>query len=275
MFAYQNTPEISPMAWGRCPATLPPGYEPIPAIAPLISSEFLRKVCEPYFEQMLAALQHALQPQGIDQGDPLRASNRKSKGLCMQSIRVKPLDGMFDEETSEVDEYGAFASVFESGSENRSVENIDEAIRELDCMTVMALNNADDGVEVSSEQERSNMVCRHWKSKGWCRLEANCKFLHPENKRGATLGRKAKSGGSSNGDISRDSGPVRSTILSLADTLCVEGQIPPEILTTSQKGQTSSDKLASRELQPKHVSDLQCCFMQGVALASQPMTCDQ
>lgn len=36
----------------------------------------------------------------------------------------------------------------------------------------------------SASTERSVMVCRHWKSKGWCRLEANCKFLHPEHKRG-------------------------------------------------------------------------------------------
>merc|ERR1712032_1728454 len=37
--------------------------------------------------------------------------------------------------------------------------------------------------------EKSVMVCRHWKSKGWCKLEAQCKFLHPEHKRGAgTLG---------------------------------------------------------------------------------------
>eukprot|EP00419_Tripos_fusus_P015371 CAMPEP_0172745310 /NCGR_PEP_ID=MMETSP1074-20121228/137579_1 /TAXON_ID=2916 /ORGANISM="Ceratium fusus, Strain PA161109" /LENGTH=559 /DNA_ID=CAMNT_0013576453 /DNA_START=42 /DNA_END=1722 /DNA_ORIENTATION=- len=34
--------------------------------------------------------------------------------------------------------------------------------------------------------ERSVMVCRHWKSKGWCRLEDACRFLHPEHKRGGT-----------------------------------------------------------------------------------------
>lgn len=45
--------------------------------------------------------------------------------------------------------------------------------------------------EVSSDEEAGNprgpksaMVCRHWKSKGWCRLEDKCKFIHPEHKRG-------------------------------------------------------------------------------------------
>lgn len=28
------------------------------------------------------------------------------------------------------------------------------------------------------------VVCRHWKSKGWCRMGEECKFAHPEHKRG-------------------------------------------------------------------------------------------
>merc|ERR1719367_2178037 len=30
-----------------------------------------------------------------------------------------------------------------------------------------------------------SMVCRHWRSKGWCRYQTTCKFLHPEHKQGA------------------------------------------------------------------------------------------
>lgn len=47
--------------------------------------------------------------------------------------------------------------------------------------------------------EKSVMVCRHWKSKGWCRLEASCKFLHPDHKRGnvITPAPKATNGGNS------------------------------------------------------------------------------
>lgn len=36
-----------------------------------------------------------------------------------------------------------------------------------------------------SGQPPEAMVCRHWKTKGWCRLEAACKFLHPEEQRGS------------------------------------------------------------------------------------------
>jgi len=43
------------------------------------------------------------------------------------------------------------------------------------------------------ELDKSNVVCRHWKSKGWCRLEDKCKFLHPENNcsEGNIVGSKA------------------------------------------------------------------------------------
>lgn len=31
---------------------------------------------------------------------------------------------------------------------------------------------------------RRRLVCCHWKNKGWCRYQDNCKFLHPLHKRG-------------------------------------------------------------------------------------------
>lgn len=31
---------------------------------------------------------------------------------------------------------------------------------------------------------RRRLVCCHWKNKGWCRYQDNCKFLHPPHKRG-------------------------------------------------------------------------------------------
>lgn len=43
--------------------------------------------------------------------------------------------------------------------------------------------------------EKSVMVCRHWKSKGWCRMEENCKFLHPEHKRGTSAAPKKAAAG--------------------------------------------------------------------------------
>eukprot|EP00931_Biecheleriopsis_adriatica_P036909 TRINITY_DN211_c0_g2_i1.p1 TRINITY_DN211_c0_g2~~TRINITY_DN211_c0_g2_i1.p1 ORF type:complete len:426 (+),score=47.80 TRINITY_DN211_c0_g2_i1:108-1385(+) len=38
--------------------------------------------------------------------------------------------------------------------------------------------------------DTSNTVCRHWFSKGWCRLSRSCRFLHPVEERGVGLGLK-------------------------------------------------------------------------------------
>lgn len=57
----------------------------------------------------------------------------------------------------------------------------------------------DSDAEHGSDQEKSVMVCRHWKSKGWCRLEDNCKFLHPEHKRGVGFVTGTKAVGISGG----------------------------------------------------------------------------
>lgn len=38
---------------------------------------------------------------------------------------------------------------------------------------------------------KCQLVCCHWRQKGWCRYEDNCKFLHPEHKRGAGMGAMA------------------------------------------------------------------------------------
>ncbi|CAE6927274.1 unnamed protein product [Symbiodinium natans] len=39
--------------------------------------------------------------------------------------------------------------------------------------------------DAGTSQVKSAVVCRHWKSKGWCRLGDECKFAHPEHKCGA------------------------------------------------------------------------------------------
>merc|ERR550525_1228956 len=31
-------------------------------------------------------------------------------------------------------------------------------------------------------------VCCHWKNKGWCKYGTNCKFWHPDHKRGIGVG---------------------------------------------------------------------------------------
>merc|ERR1719379_1197695 len=77
-----------------------------------------------------------------------------------------------DEESTEANDSIAFTSLLSSASSEEDAHEVIERKSEVS--------------EPTSDAERSIMVCRHWKSKGWCRLEGNCKFLHPENKRGVS-----------------------------------------------------------------------------------------
>merc|ERR1719401_667068 len=74
---------------------------------------------------------------------------------------------------------GAFGSVLTaSGALESSIES-----------TVSATGAAD---AERPEDQKCPMVCHHWKTKGWCRMEAECKFLHPDHKRG--VGSKPRRG---------------------------------------------------------------------------------
>jgi len=46
--------------------------------------------------------------------------------------------------------------------------------------------------QIPNGGKTSTMICHHWKSKGWCRLGAECKFMHPEEKRGVSFIQKAR-----------------------------------------------------------------------------------
>jgi len=40
------------------------------------------------------------------------------------------------------------------------------------------------GAGTAGPAHKCAVVCRHWKSKGWCRMSDECKFAHPEHKKG-------------------------------------------------------------------------------------------
>jgi hypothetical protein len=117
------------------------------------SPDLLQVLCRPFFQQMVASLHKVLQQ---------RIGNKPRHNLN---------GGWHDHlhEQVDIDEASteAFSSLFSGpSSEGEGPEA------------------AERGSDVSSDVEKSVMVCRHWRSKGWCRLEDKCKFLHPEHKRG-------------------------------------------------------------------------------------------
>jgi len=138
----------------------------------MVSRKKVRKMCEPFFEQMVTAVQHALQQQA-QQGAHWQHFDQTIANTCYQ-YQATPT-WMLDEESTDANDSCAFASLLSSTSSEGDAHD--------------ALERKSEASEPGSDAERSVMVCRHWKSKGWCRLEDKCKFLHPEHKCGVSAPR--------------------------------------------------------------------------------------
>jgi hypothetical protein len=154
---------------------------------------------------------------------------------------MRQLSPTLDEESTDIDEFGAFASLLSGPSSEDEICEValEKTIAEEVAVPLPEPQSAEEA-DQSSDVEKSTMVCRHWKSKGWCRLESKCKFQHPENKRGVAAAPKgnghchAKCGGISGVECSG----MRTT-LSLIDALVGnEGQSLP----ASHKKRKNKDK---------------------------------
>lgn len=216
-----QTPEPSPMLWGRAP--------PSEAYVgqPEVSKDFLRSICEPFFEQMLVAVQQAL----VVQGQQAAPTNHMTSTYTTEQGQFRPCDERSTEEGSDIisDSGGAFSTIFSPHPGPNEQET-------LQFGAIEATKTIDD----TKDNERrppqvQATVCRHWKSKGWCRMESNCKFLHPEHKRGV---------GSSNG---KPGGVSADTTGGNAETSCAQSNISADQLeVTATEGKSKAAKKRSK-----------------------------
>lgn len=132
-----------------------------------VPRECVRKMCEPFFEHMVTVVQEALEYQ-------VQQPHQWTHGAYWprQPAAVAPLC-RFDDESTEAESPSAFPSLFSGTSSD--ADPFDAAERKSEIS------------ELVGDADKSIMVCRHWKSKGWCRLGCDCKFLHPESKRGISV----------------------------------------------------------------------------------------
>lgn len=130
-----------------------------------VSQELLRNMCEPFFEQMLASVQASLQHQGQDIGKCPQSAH-----WSYQPAAATSFYGCEEESTEAEGASSPFASL---------LSNTSSDVDALDAIERKSVTS-----EATADSDKSHMVCRHWKTKGWCRLESGCKFLHPEHKRG-------------------------------------------------------------------------------------------
>lgn len=152
-----------------------------------LSKELLRRVCEPFFEQMLTTLLGVLQGQN-PYGSP--CSEKEAFEACFQPQHSSQVDRLSEEQDgSNPDDLGAFSSVLVDSNFGQP----------SGIVSAFQPEQASDAAKVSpgakpKDQDKSAtvIVCRHWKSKGWCRMAENCKFAHPDHKCGVGAPNGAK-----------------------------------------------------------------------------------
>jgi len=224
------------MWWGLCPKA---------PVQPAVSREHIRMLCEPFFEQMITDLQRALQTPMHEHGEAevMQTLVETTKSACFQAVfqstslplcQARPVDPMFDEESTDADDYGAFASLFSNpSSESEGCGAVEFKAHKAFMMSppTPGFFSSEDS-PLSGDSEKSSMVCRHWRSKGWCRLESNCKFLHPEHKCGVSA---PNAGSNAGGVMSRAECPDISTIQSRAESTSTYAGVIPVMLARRKK----------------------------------------
>lgn len=115
------------------------------------------------------------------------------------------------------------------------------------------------------------MVCRHWKTKGWCRMESNCKFLHPEHKRGIAAPKGCSL------DSANDGGMSEAVCRGMSTTSGLPGDVPSAAAMScrrkrggrnrSNKGNQverhSLDREVAVTVLPDHMAEYSFSFFQG------------
>jgi hypothetical protein len=135
------------------------------AAEPSVRHQLIGTLCQPFFDQTIETLCGEISSAGpsLTTTGPLK--DGRTVFQMEQGLRL------LEEDSTDADNDSAFAALL-SSEEDYEVEQSPRLL-------------AFDGDSESPRADiKSQMVCRHWKSKGWCRYESQCKFLHPECKRG-------------------------------------------------------------------------------------------
>jgi hypothetical protein len=144
---------------------------------PLVRQQLIRTLCQPFFEEAVETLCGEMSIVGPGVAG---ANWQKNMDAPLKDERTT-LDlgqglGLLEEVSTAGDNDSAFAALLSSEGEDCEVE------QRMEWISYSSQCSGDE--ESPKDDDKSQMVCKHWKSKGWCRYQSQCKFLHPENKRG-------------------------------------------------------------------------------------------
>jgi hypothetical protein len=140
---------------------------------------------------MLVALQSVLEGQhqySMNEEESSVGTGEVAFGSCFQQgSSYMSMEHLIEDDGSDAGDVGAFSSVLVDSSP--AWQPCPEPVAQLPMVCPPAAKSGAKPAKpagANGEQEKpvTVMVCRHWKSKGWCRLGSECKFSHPDHKCG-------------------------------------------------------------------------------------------
>jgi hypothetical protein len=173
--------------WDELLARVASHVDILEATDPLVRHQLIQILCQPFFENIVERLCREVSDGSLSSKDAHQIQKAVAEeGRPRMSLGQRL--GLWEEDSTDAENDSAFASLFSSDGEDSDVECRQETELESHASrrTARLMACCEEDSESLQDAEKSQMVCRHWKSKGWCRYGCECKFLHPESKRGVT-----------------------------------------------------------------------------------------
>jgi hypothetical protein len=149
------------------------------AAEPSVRHQLMQTLCQPFFEEVVGSLCGEVSSAGPGlAGAPWQKTMDGPLKDGRTSLSLGQSLGLLEEDSTDAESDSAFAALLSSEGEDCEGE------QRMEWASHSSQFSGDEDLESPKEDEKSQMVCRHWKTKGWCRYESQCKFLHPEHKRG-------------------------------------------------------------------------------------------
>lgn len=152
---------------------------------PLVRHDLIHYLCQPFFERLSEVLYGQLSISNCLHAQVKEDVQGITESLDLENSRLilEQHLGFWDEASTDVEDGSPFVSLLSSDVEECQGSHRIEASSASQLSRTRALSFEDDTYSLIDFCE-STMVCRHWKSKGFCRYNSQCKFLHPEHARG-------------------------------------------------------------------------------------------
>jgi hypothetical protein len=147
--------------------------------------QMVQGLCQPFFDHISGALCDEVSSVGFCPFPEVVQTVAKSRALDKPRLNLEQSLALWEEGSTDTDDGSAFAGLFSSDGEEHEVESRKETPTAAQLMLLSATPISSREDDVESLQDAT--VCKHWKSRGWCRYHSQCKFLHPEDKRGISV----------------------------------------------------------------------------------------